>query len=260
MAPIHPTAAEGFTAGAASYVAGRPEYPAALERWLAHELALGRGKTVLDLGAGTGKFSRSLLSAGATVIAVEPVAAMRKQLVRQYPLVDARSGSAEQIPLPDASVNAVVCAQSFHWFATPASLREIHRVLQPNGAFALVWNVRDDRVPWVKQLTAIMAPYEGDAPRYHSQQWRTLFPARGFSPLREQSFPNRHTGPPEQVIVERILSVSFIAALPATEQDRVKTQLRELIGQAPELAGKAEVAFPYETKVFVCNKELSHKS
>ena len=260
MTPIHPTAAEGFTAGAASYVAGRPEYPAALERWLTDELALGRGKTVLDLGAGTGKFSRSLLSTGATVIAVEPVAAMREQLVRQYPLVDARGGSAGQIPLPDASVNAVVCAQSFHWFATPASLREIYRVLQPNGAFALVWNVRDDRVPWVKKLTALMAPYEGDAPRYHSQQWRTLFPAEGFSPLREQGFANRHTGPPEQVIVERILSVSFIAALPRTEQEHVKTQLRELIAQAPELAGKAEVTFPYETVTFVCNKELSHKS
>src|ERR1700712_1930981 len=161
---IHRTAAEGFTAGAESYAAGRPEYPSAIEGWLTGELGLAAGKTVLDLGAGTGKFSRSLLATGANVIAVEPVAAMLAQLVQQYPAVQAKSGPAEEIPLADASVDAVLCAQSFHWFATPASLREIHRVLKGGGALGLVWNVRDDHVAWVQKLSAIMLPYEGDAP------------------------------------------------------------------------------------------------
>lgn len=254
MAEIHQVAAEGFAAGAANYVAGRPEYPPAIEKWLTQDLRLSSAATALDLGAGTGKFSRSLLATGARVIAVEPVPAMLDQLTRQYPEIEAKSGSAERIPLPDISVDAVVCAQSFHWFATREALHEIHRVLKPGGSFGLVWNVRDDRVEWVAALTPIMKPFEGDAPRYHSQKWRSLFPADGFSPLREQRFSNRHTGPPEQVIVERILSVSFIAALPPDERERVTAQLRNVVATFPELAGKTQVTFPYETLAVVCTR------
>jgi SAM-dependent methyltransferase len=254
MAKIHHSAAEGFAAGAANYVAGRPGYPPEIEAWLTGDLGLASGKTVLDLGAGTGKFSRSLLATGAKVIAVEPVPAMLDQLVRQFPEIEARSGPAEAIPLGDASLDAVVCAQSFHWFATPQALREIHRVLKPGGALGLVWNVRDNSVEWVAALTRIMKPLEGDTPRFHSQKWRAVFPAEGFGPLREKRFPNRHTGDPDQVIVDRILSVSFIAALPSDEQERVKAELRKVISTSPELAGKSEVTFPYETLAVVCNK------
>src|ERR1700723_1500250 len=254
MTNIHRMAVEGFAAGAATYVEGRPEYPPEIEAWLAHDLGLGRGKTALDLAAGTGKFSPRLLATGATVIAVEPVQAMLEQLIRRYPQIDARSGSAQHIPLEDASVDAVVCAQSFHWFATPEALHEIHRVLKPGGALGLVWNVRDNNVAWVAALTRIMKRFEGDAPRYHSQKWRAQFPAEGFGPLREKRFPNLHTGNPERVIVDRILSVSFMAALPPDEQERVKAELREVIANSPELAGKAQVTFPYETLAVVCNK------
>jgi SAM-dependent methyltransferase len=254
MTNIHHLAAQGFTAGAATYVEGRPEYPPEIGPWLAHDLGLSSGKTALDLAAGTGKFSPRLLATGATVIAVEPVQAMLDQLIRQYPEVDARSGSAQHIPLDDASVDVVICAQSFHWFATPEALHEIHRVLKPGGAFGLVWNVRDDSVPWVAALTPIMKPFEGDAPRYHSQKWRKVFPAEGFGPLREKHFSNTHTGPPEKVIVDRILSVSFMAALPPAQREHVTSQLMELIATYPELAGKAQVTFPYETLACVCTK------
>jgi SAM-dependent methyltransferase len=179
---------------------------------------------------------------------------MLDQLVRQFPEIEARSGSAEAIALGDASLDAVVCAQSFHWFATPQALHEIHRVLKPGGALGLVWNVRDNSVEWVAALTRIMKPLEGDTPRFHSQKWRAVFPAEGFGPLREKRFPNRHTGDPDQVIVDRILSVSFIAALPSDEQERVKAELRKVISTSPELAGKSEVTFPYETLAVVCNK------
>ena len=124
MTNIHHLASEGFTAAAAAYVEGRPDYPPEIEAWLRHDLGLSKGKTALDLAAGTGKFSPRLLATGAAVIAVEPVRAMLDQLIRQYPEIDARSGSAQQIPLADASVDAVVCAQSFHWFATPEALRK----------------------------------------------------------------------------------------------------------------------------------------
>ncbi len=254
MTNIHPVAAEGFGAGSAAYVTGRPDYPPEIEAWLIQDLGLGTGKTALDLAAGTGKFSPRLLATGAAVIAVEPVRAMSNELIRQHPGIDARRGSAEHIPLDEASVDAVVCAQAFHWFATPRALKEIHRVLKPGGALGLVWNVRDDSVPWVAALSRIMQPYEGDAPRFHSQKWRSVFPAEGFGPLREKRFPNWHTGPPEKVIIDRVLSVSFMASLSPDQRELVTSQLREIIATYPELAGKAQVTFPYET--LACSVEM----
>lgn len=259
MQDIHHTAVRGFTANAATYVKGRPGYPAEIKDWLRNDLSLCEGKTVLDLGAGTGKFLPYLQSTGATVIAVEPVAAMLSQLARLHPDVEARQGSAENIPLADCSVDAVICAQAFHWFANRKSLAEILRVLNPGGSLGLIWNVRDESVRWVAALTEIMRHYEGDTPRYHSQEWRSLFPADGFGPLLEQYFPNEHTGPPEHVIIDRILSVSFIAALSPAEQKRVAEEIRELIASTPELAGKGQVTFPYETAVFSCKKITAHK-
>ena len=171
-----------------------------------------------------------------------------------YPNIEAKEGSAKRIPLADASVDAVVCAQAFHWFANSEALGEIHRVLKPGGSLGLVWNVRDERRKWVAALTKIIEPFEGDAPRYHTQQWRRLFPADGFSPLRENHFSNEHTGSPEQVIIDRILSIRFIAALPFDRQQHVESRIRKLIATSPELAEKTVVTFPYETAVFSCRK------
>ncbi len=251
---IHHTAAEGYQVRAETYVSGRPDYPPEVAAWLREELGAAPGKRVLDLGAGTGKFTPRLVATGADVVAVEPVAAMREQLIRLNPTVQALEGSAEAIPLPDASVDAVVCAQAFHWFANARALEEIQRVLKPGGVLGLIWNVRDETVPWVAALSRILTPHEGDAPRYVSQKWRRLFPAPGFTPLRERHFPNAHAGSPERVIVDRSLSVSFIAALPAPEQARVAAQVRELIAATPELAGKETVISPYDTAAFSCTK------
>jgi ubiquinone/menaquinone biosynthesis C-methylase UbiE len=94
------------------------------------------------------------------------------------------------MPLADRSVDAVICAQCFHWFANTQALAEIRRVLKPGGALGLVWNIRDATVPWVARLIAIMAPYDPGAPDYESQEWRKLFPAAGFSALQERQFAN----------------------------------------------------------------------
>jgi len=249
---MHPAASAGYTAKAGAYERGRPDYPPEVEGWLRSDLALGPGRTALDLGAGTGKFLPRLLATGARVVAVEPVAGMRAKLAQHHPEVEAKEGTAEGIPLADVSVDAVVCAQSFHWFATAAALAEIHRVLRPGGVLGLIWNVRDQRVGWVAALSRIMAPYEAGVPRYDHYAWRKIFPAAGFGPLRERHFPQLHIGPAENVIVDRILSVSFIAALPPAEQQRVADELRALIAATPELAGKAEVTFPYDTAAFSC--------
>ncbi|MDR3373532.1 MAG: class I SAM-dependent methyltransferase [Ancalomicrobiaceae bacterium] len=251
MSAIHHAAATGFAAKSATYDSGRPDYPAAVAGWLTDDIGLRPGKLVLDLGAGTGKFTGRLVETGAEVIAVEPVEAMRARLAAAHPTVTARAGTAEAIPLADGFLDAVVCAQAFHWFSTAAALAEIRRVLKPGGRLGLIWNVRDERVAWVAELTAIMTPYEGDAPRYHTGRWRELFPADGFGPLHERSFPHGATGPAERVIVDRVMSVSFIASLPPDEQARVAEAVRAVIARSPDLSSRAEVTFPYETAAFV---------
>jgi SAM-dependent methyltransferase len=252
--PVDPLAVAGFSAGSAAYAAGRPDYPPGVIDWLREDLGIGPGKSAIDLGAGTGKFLAALRRAGASVQAVEPVASMRERLVAANPDVTALDGGAEHIPLPDASLDAIVCAQSFHWFATGAALAEMRRVLKVGGALGLVWNVRDESVAWVAALTAIMAPYEGAAPRFASGAWRKAFPAPGFSPLVERRFPHAHVGPPERVVVDRVLSTSFIAALPTAERERVAQRLRALIAATPALAGREEVAYPYETRAYACRR------
>ncbi|KMO30320.1 SAM-dependent methyltransferase [Methylobacterium tarhaniae] len=254
MSDLHPAASSGFAAGAGTYARGRPDYPAALGAWLRDALRLGPGRSVADLGAGTGKFTRLLAATGADVTAIEPVDAMRAQLAASLPGVTAHAGSAEAMPLEEASLDALVCAQAFHWFSTRAALAEIRRVLKVGGRLGLVWNVRDEAVPWVAELTAIMNAHEGDAPRYHTGAWRDPFPAEGFGPLHEEAFPHGHRGAPEQVILDRTLSVSFIAALPESERARVADAVRGLIARTPELAGRDEVTFPYRTHACWCER------
>lgn len=251
---LHPAAAGGFSAGAETYARGRPDYPAALATWLRDALHLGPGRSVADLGAGTGKFTRLLAGTGADVTAIEPVDAMRARLAASLPGVTALPGSAEAMPLAEGSLDALVCAQAFHWFSTPAALAEIRRVLRVGGRFGLVWNVRDERTPWVAELTAIMNAHEGDAPRFHTGAWRGLFPAEGFGPLHEEAFAHGHPGTPEQVILDRTLSVSFIAALPEAERAGVAQAVRDLIARTPELAGRDAVTFPYRTQVYWCER------
>ena len=130
---IHHSASEGYAAKSDTYVAGRPDYPPQAVGWLRSELGLGEGKVALDLGAGS-EIPAVLRATGASVVAVEPVPAMLAQLVARSPEVNARAGTAEHIPLDDASVDAVVCAQAFHWFANSRALGEIRRIREAGAA------------------------------------------------------------------------------------------------------------------------------
>ncbi|HWT35186.1 MAG TPA: class I SAM-dependent methyltransferase [Paraburkholderia sp.] len=247
---VHHAASEGYTKGADTYAKGRPDYPPELAGWLKDDLALGPGKVAVDLGAGTGKFTPRLVETGAQVIAVEPVAQMREKLAAALPQVDVREGTAQHLPLDDASVDAVLCAQSFHWFASHEALADIRRVLKPGGHLGLVWNVRDARVPWVAQLDAIVNAREGDAPRHHTGEWRRAFPAEGFSELEERHMPHGHTGPAEDVIVTRVHSTSFILALPPEAWGEVEREVRALIASERALASHDVVTVPYVTYAY----------
>jgi len=246
MTSIHRTAATGFARGAETYVTGRPDYPAALDAWLAADLAIGPESCVVELGAGTGKFTARLLSTGASVTAVEPVAEMRN-LIKPHPSLQIVSGTAENIPVADGSMDAVICAQAFHWFANGRALSEMRRVLKRCGRLGLIWNVRDENTPWVAAVAALLARYQGDAPQYHTGKWRELFPAPGFGPLIERHFPHGHHGTASQVIFDRVMSTSFMAALPEDEKAGVMRELEEIVRSTLDLAERENITFPYTT-------------
>lgn len=182
MSDIHSSAQTGYSKASDTYQSGRPTYPKQLIHWLCDTLQINPDMTVMDLGAGTGKFTYILADTGAKIIAVEPVAEMLGKLQTAMPKVQTIQAAATKIPLDDESVDVVICAQAFHWFASAEVLAEIRRVLKPDGYLGLVWNVRNESCNWVAQLTRIMAPYEDGTPRYHEGKWR------GFS--RQTVFPH----------------------------------------------------------------------
>jgi SAM-dependent methyltransferase len=257
MTPLHPSAQQGFASGAEQYRRGRPDYPPDVATWLREDLQLGPGRVAIDLGAGTGKFTINLAATGVRVVAVEPVDAMRDELVTSVPTVEALAGTAEAIPLPDSSADAVVCAQSFHWFATETALAEVRRVLKPGGRLGLIWNVRDHSVAWVAHFTEILDAYNTKrAPRHQSSAWKQAFPAEGFGPLRHRTIVHGHKGAPDEVIVNRALSVSFIAALPVDLKREVEAKVRAHIAATPVLADSSDVTFPYVTDMYWCMKTV----
>jgi len=148
--------ATSFGSHASAYEAGRPEYPAEAVGWMLEGLPRD-GRRVADVGAGTGKLTRAVLAAGpAEVVAVDPDARMLAALAEATPGVPTFAGTAEALPLPDASVDAVVMGQAWHWVNPVAASAETGRVVRPGGTLGLIWNVRDGRVDWVRRLTAIM--------------------------------------------------------------------------------------------------------
>jgi SAM-dependent methyltransferase len=249
---VHKAARCGFSNEAAAYARGRPSYPSEIEHWLTRDLGIVAGTVVVDLGAGTGKFTRLLVRSGAEVIAVEPVDAMRAQLQEGLREVRALAGTAESTGLEPGSVDAVVCAQAFHWFATEAALAEIRRILKPGGRLGLVWNVRDESVDWVSAITGIITPYEGDAPRFYKGDWRRPFDGRYFGRLAMSAFPYQHVGNPQEVILDRFMSVSFVAALPPREKAKVQAELERLIATHSSLQGRETVVFPHRTEAYRC--------
>ncbi len=244
--------AHSYDLAADAYERGRPDYPATAVAHVVRVLGIASASIVLDVGAGTGKFTRQLAPSGARLLAVEPVAGMREKLASALPGVEALEGTAEAIPLPAASVDAVTVAQAFHWFRGRKALAELRRVLKPGGGLALIWNVRQESVDWVRRLSELMDPHGGGAPRFQTGLWRAAFAAPNpFTPLQVARFPFTHSATPEQV-VDRAASTSFVAGLAAAERARLLDQVRRMLDRHPQTRGRTIVDFPYETEVYWC--------
>jgi SAM-dependent methyltransferase len=253
-AAINRAAAVGFERGAGDYEQARPSYPAAAVDLVVDVLGLRPGRRLLDLAAGTGKFTRLVAPSGADLVAVEPVGAMRDELVARVPGVEALDGRAEELPLDDGSVDAVVAAQAFHWFDAHRALAEVHRVLRPTGRLALVWNVRDERVDWVRRFGELLVAAAGRKPYEEGTDWSAVVAdVGGFGPLQHERFT--YDQPIDaDVLVQRAASTSFVSALPDEPRERCLDEVRELTRTHPDLAGHDTFVFPYLTDVFWCER------
>jgi SAM-dependent methyltransferase len=247
---IHESAAKGFSAGADAYERGRPDYaPEAIDR-LVRELRIAAGARVLDLAAGTGKLTRQLVETGAELVAVEPVAEMRAKLVAAVPGIEALDGTAERIPLPNHSVDVVVVGQAFHWFDGVRAVTEIRRVLRPGGGVGLIWQSREPSRPWIVRLNDVVDRLSADNPRFRSGAWREAFERVAlFEPLEHASFEHVHRLTPE-TLVDRVASISYVAAAPEGDRRRVLDAVRDVLAADADTAGATEIDLPYRADVY----------
>jgi SAM-dependent methyltransferase len=232
---LHPLA-EQFASIADVYERGRPEYAPAVAGALVAELGLAPGAPVLDLAAGTGKFTRALVAAGLDVVAVEPQAPLRERLAATVGSERVRDGVAEAIPLPDASVDAVTVADGFHWFDQARALIEIRRVLAPRGGLAVVFTVPDwSGASWAHELGTLVERVRPEHPHFDGPPWQeTVRAAGGWTEPREIRVTSSQPIDPER-IVAWVASMSFVAALAEEERNAWLAQVTELVegGETP---------------------------
>ncbi len=250
---IHNVALTGFSQASEYYQASRPGYPHELMTFMLNTLGLTPDAHVVDVGAGTGKLTALLAQAGFNVTAIEPIAAMRSQLKQLLPLARVLDGTAEAMPLQDAMADVVIAAQAFHWFDGPAALEEIFRVLKPGGTLILVWNIRDNRVPWVAGYENLLRPYQGNTPSYHTGHWKDAFTNKAWNTLQQKTI--LHSQPVTvQSLIQRALSTSYIAVLPLPEQEALEMRIASYLANCSECKGQACWDLPYRTEIYWCRR------
>ncbi len=212
MSELQHPQARGFELIADVYERSRPTYPRDVLAWFADRFDLRPGRTVLDLGAGTGKLTRLLVETGARVLALEPGDEMRAQLAAAVAEAEPIAAGAEAIPLPESSVDAATAAQSFHWFRVEEAVPEIHRVLRPGGGLGLVWNERDPEDAFQRELIALLRPFIPAGRRGRRGGWAGAIERSGlFGPIEERvsRFVDELDA---DALVERVRSISFVAS------------------------------------------------
>jgi ubiquinone/menaquinone biosynthesis C-methylase UbiE len=246
---VDPISSIGFARGAEVYERVRPEYPDGAVDWAAERLGLGPGSAVLDLAAGTGKLTRALVARKLKVVAVDPSAEMLAQLRTALPELDAREGTAEAIPLADAAVSAVTVAQAFHWFDPQPALREMHRVLRPDGGLALFTNSRDENDPVQKAWQEIVRDVKAPVRDRETRDKRAELARSGLFTAPEE-YEERWT---QQLSADEfvglVASRSYVSHLEEPERERILAEVRA----AGERLGEP-IPFRYVTQVWVARR------
>jgi SAM-dependent methyltransferase len=246
-----PPHSSSFGTAARAYAEHRPDYARAAVRWA---LEHAPGPRVLDLGAGTGKLTGTLVALGAEVVAVEPDPAMLAELRRALPRVRALRGGAEALPLPDASVDAVLAGNAMHWFDMALAGPEIARVLAPGGVLAGLWNVIDDRVEWAAGLARVSGP-AAIGPRDTLTDWRTAtkdlhLPSAGvarFGSPEQAEFPHGQRRTADS-LVATLATRAGMLVMPEPEREVALGRIRGFLARRPETAD-GEFTLPMLTGV-----------
>jgi SAM-dependent methyltransferase len=240
LSRVHPSAAAGFARAADVYERARPSYPQEAIDWLVAQTGLGPGKTVVDLGAGTGKLTRLLIPSGARVVAVEPIAEMAAHIDGAEVL----DGTAEEIPLADGTADVVTVAQAFHWFDHDLALPEIHRVLRDGGSLVLVWNMRDLDNPVQRGVEDLLASRRAETPLRLLGTWRApLAESPLFGPGVKGGFGYEQRFTTDD-LCDRVASTSFVAAMSPLDREELLVRVRAVTHGLEE-----PFPFPYKTEV-----------
>jgi SAM-dependent methyltransferase len=249
---IDERARRGFAA-AELYDMHRPSYPPAAVAFVRERAGLDGRSTVVDLAAGTGIMTRLLPPVG-RLIAIEPLAEMREILRARVPEAEIIAAAAEDIPLPSESVDAVVVAQAFHWFANAQALGEIARILKPDGVLALVWNEDDLSDPFMEAFDAALRPYRLRTPRFAVTPWRDVLRADD-SPL---AVTDQRTYTFEEPLTlghlqARVLTYSYIALLDARTRGVVRRKLEKVVSRAlgAPATNDTKITLRHVTEVFI---------
>lgn len=237
--------AESFAKVADSYVRGRPEYPVEMIEWMQRVTGIESGDHVVDLGAGTGKFTQALVNLGLRVTAVEPVDEMREQLSALLPDVLALSSVAQHVEIESDSADLVTCAQSFHWFASDDAIQEISRILRPEHYLILVWNQRDTSNPIQQKFSEIFERYQDAAtPSSPSRRWQPVIDGSSlFELVDEARFTLVHELSRE-VVPDRLRSMSVFSTLSDELQAAAIAEVNAII---PE---EKTISLPYYNEAY----------
>ncbi|TNY18336.1 S-adenosyl-L-methionine-dependent methyltransferase [Rhodotorula diobovata] len=249
------------------------------------------GAHVVELGSGTGLFTRGFLRAAAErargegnpvrrVTAVEPSEGMREGFERAMRKEEEAAlkgegeggggaevvcvdGTFEKVPVGDGEADLVVIAQAWHWTGTtqlPAA-REVARVLRPGGAWCLIWNLEDRAVRWVAGMRDAYEKFESDTPQYRHGLWKAMYGEPEFHELfTEPTHAKFHRALPttEDLAVERVFSKSYITALSDAERSELEHELRENLRRGEDRVWidehKGVFEYPYETDLFVSRR------
>ncbi|MFZ0834082.1 MAG: class I SAM-dependent methyltransferase [Mycobacterium sp.] len=235
MTDLRQQRSQSFGEEAAAYERGRPSYPPEAIDWLLP----GGAHDVLDLGAGTGKLATRLVERGLSVVAVDPIPEMLEVLRASLPDTPALLGTAEDIPLPADSVDAVLVAQAWHWFDPERAVAEVARVLRPDGRLGLVWNTRDERLGWVRDLGRIIGSEHDPAGE------QVALPVPFTDVARHQVEWTNYLTP--QALIDLVASRSYCITSPADVRTAMLDRVRELLTTHPALANSTGLALPYVT-------------
>jgi SAM-dependent methyltransferase len=231
--------ATSFGRQSSSYSQGRPDYPDAAVA----DLVLSDARVIVDIGAGTGKLTSSLLAPGRMIYAVDPDRDMLATLAAALPTVHVMVGTGEQIPLGDGVADALTYGQAWHWVDPESATAEAARVLRPGGTIGLVWNIRDESVPWVARLTEIVSASEAE--RFVAGEGPQLRSPFGSLQHTVVDWDRHMSG--EQLLA-MAASRSHVIASTDAERTRILAAVRELAAEVAD--GDGVIVLPYRTHVY----------